>query len=340
MMKCFVFYCLLLISGTCFSQPRDTIFFKDGSVMVGKIKKIKLGVVTFDPANANDITVQLRVLKTMAATRTVFRIETVKGKVYYGQLLPQSDTSFVQLVDDKGTLSLFLQDITVMSPSGEAFVQRFAGNLGMGYNYTKSSNFGRLNFDAALTYSYLKEQVSFSGSGIYTITDTAFSRDNERLSLKYNHYFTSTWFTTLLLNYQRNLELGLERRYQEGLGIGNKFITTKLVYAFARSGVVFNQEKSSENKTSGTLTELFAQLDFNFFRFTKPDVDLTMVQTAFYSLSQSRFRNDGNTKVTWEAIKNFNLTLEFYNNYDSKPPVEGSSKLDYGILFGVSYSFY
>src|SRR5262245_34941998 len=77
-------------------QLRDTIFFKDGSVVVGKIKKIKLGVVTFDPANTNDITVQLRLLRTMAAIRTVFRIETVSGKVYYGHLFPQADTSFVQ----------------------------------------------------------------------------------------------------------------------------------------------------------------------------------------------------------------------------------------------------
>ncbi len=142
------------------------------------------------------------------------------------------------------------------------------------------------------------------------------------------------------LSYQRNLELGLQRRYQEGVGAGNKFITTKHVYTWARTGFVFNQEKNTEQVTTGTLTELFGQLEFNFFRFTKPKINLFMAQTIYYSLSQNRFRNDGDSRVSWEAVKNFKLSLEFYNNYDSKPPTEGSSKFDYGILFNVSYFFY
>ena len=339
MKNCLMFCCLVMITCTCWSQPKDTLFFKDGSIVVGKIKKVKLGVVTFDPANTNDVNVQLRVLRTIAAARTVFRIETITGKVYYGNLVSLPDTSFATIYHESGSVTLFLQDITVMYPSGDAFFQRFTGNLGLGYNYTKSSNFGRLNFDATVTYTYLKEQVSFYGSGIYTITDSSFSRDNEKLNLKYNHYFTPTWFATMFLQYQRNLELGLDRRYQEGLGIGNKFITSKYVYAWARSGLVLNQEKSSENVTSGTLTELFGQLDFNFFRFTKPKIDLWIGQTFYYSLSEERLRTDGNSKISWEAITNFKLSLEFYNNFDSKPPVEGS-KFDYGILFGISYFFY
>ena len=97
---CLVFYCLVIISGTCYSQPKDTLFFKDGSVVVGKIKKVKLGVVTFDPANTNDINVQLRVLRTIAAARTVFRIETITGQVYYGNLVAQPDTSVATIIHE------------------------------------------------------------------------------------------------------------------------------------------------------------------------------------------------------------------------------------------------
>ena len=56
-------------------KSRATIFFRNGTIVIGKIKNAKLGVVTFDPDDANDITVQLRRLKSMAATSTVFRIE-------------------------------------------------------------------------------------------------------------------------------------------------------------------------------------------------------------------------------------------------------------------------
>ena len=63
-----------MIAESSFSQKKDTLFFNAGSTIVGEVKKIKLGVVTFDPDDANDITVQLRNLKTLSAGSEVFRI--------------------------------------------------------------------------------------------------------------------------------------------------------------------------------------------------------------------------------------------------------------------------
>ena len=336
-----LFLFLLIIAEAVFSQvQKDTIFFNNGTIVIGKIKKVKLGVITFDPDDANDIDVQLRNLRTIAAERDVFRIETIREAIYYGKLIPSDQKGYVQFVSDGDTIIFPVQDISIMSPSSDVFFQRFSGNVGLGYNYTRSSGFGRLNYDGALNYISPKDEVFLTISGIYTITDTSFSRDNESYEIKNNYYLTPTWFATVFLSYQRNLELGLQRRNQEGVGAGNKLITTKHVYTWARTGFVFNQEKSTEEVTTGTLTELFAQLEFNFFRFTKPKINLLMAQSIYYSLSQNRFRNDGDSRVSWEVVKNFKLSLEFYNNYDSKPATEGSSKFDYGILFNVSYFFY
>jgi hypothetical protein len=331
----------LIFAAKTFSQTKkDTLFFNNGSIVIGEIKKIKLGVITFDPDDANDITVQLRKLKTLSAVTKIFRIETVKNDVYFGKLIPHAVSNYVKLIQRNDTSILFLQDISVLYPFEKSFAQRFSGNVGAGYSFTRSSNFGRLNFDGALSYISRKEEISLSASGIYTMTDTSFIRDNEYFSLKNNYYFSPTWFGTLLFTYQRNIELGLQRRYQEGFGAGNKFITSKYIYAWARSGLVFNQEKSTEGVTSGTLTEVFGQLQFNFFRFTKPEIDLGMAQTFYYSLSQSgRFRYDGSTNLNWEIINDLKLNLGFYHNYDTKPPVKSSRKLDFGIVFGVNYSF-
>ena len=91
---------------------------------------------------------------------------------------------------------------------------------------------------------------------------------------------------------------------------------------------------------SGTLTELFGQVQFNFFRFTVPKISLDFSQTFFYSLSQKdRIRNSGQTNLSWELVSDFNLDLGFYNNYDSKPPASAISTFDFGIIFGVSYKF-
>lgn len=127
----------------------------------------------------------------------------------------------------------------------------------------------------------------------------------------------------------------------EGFGAGNKFVTSRQVYAWARSGVVLNQELSTEEVSSGTFAEVFGQLELKFFRFHKPKVSLVRAQTIYYGLSQSdRFRNDGATRVNWEIWRNFYLNLSVNNNYDSKPPVEGSHQFDFSIVFGINYTFY
>lgn len=307
--------------------------------MIGEIKKVKLGVITFDPDDANDVTVQLRNLKTISAVSKIFRIETVTHQVYYGKLIPYDSSNYVRLMRSD-TSVLFIQDISIMYPFEKSFAQRFSGNVGLGYSYTRSSGFGRLNFDGTLNYVSEKKEISLSASGIYTMTDTSFTRDNENVSLLMNNYFSPTSFTTLLGNYQRNLELGLQRRYQEGFAVGNKFITSKNIYAWARGGLVLNQEKSTEGNFSGTLAEMFGQLQFNFFRFTKPEVHFDLTESFYYSLSESgRFRNDGSTNLKWEIINDLDLSLNFYSNYDSRPPGEEGKNFDFGITFGVNYSF-
>jgi len=332
---------LLYVSFANGQVIKDTIFFTNGSLVIGKVLKVKLGVITFDPDDANDITVQMRKLKTIGATTRIFRVETIFHQVYFGTILPHPEKNAIYVKTGMDTVSLKLEYISILYPFDNGVMQRFSGTVGLGFSYTRSSAVGRLNFDANIRYVSKNSELILGLSGIYTIYDSLFSRDKEDLALKYNYYFVRNWFATTFIAYQRNIELGLQRRYQEGFGIGNKFITTRYVYSWGRAGLVFNQEKSTEGISTGTLTELFGQLEVNFFRFEKPKINFLIAQSFYYSLSQSgRFRNDGTMNVTWEIFKNFNLNFGPYNNYDSKPPVKGSPTFDYGVVFGINYKFY
>ena len=79
---------------------KDTIFFNNGSVVIGKIKKVKLGIVTFDPDDAPDITVQLRKLKTIAGGNRVYRIETALHNLYFGTILPHPRINTIYVKTD------------------------------------------------------------------------------------------------------------------------------------------------------------------------------------------------------------------------------------------------
>jgi len=331
----------MFISGKLLSQQlKDTIFFRNGSIILGEVKMIKLGVITFDPDDANDITVQLIKLKTISASGVIFRVETTSDYVYYGRMFPSTKTGYVNIVTTRDTIEQVIEKISVIYPFKDDFLERFSGNAGLGYTYTRSSKFGRFNFDLSASYVTRKDEISFGANGIYSMSDTAFTRDQENVNFKYNYYVGPTWFLTAFISYQRNLELGISRRYQQGVGAGNKFITSRHIYAWLRTGVAINQQQSTDGMKSGNLTELFGQVQLNFFRFTIPKISLDFSQTFYYSLSQKdRIRNNGETNLSWELISDFDLNLGFYNNYDSKPPASAVSTFDFGIIFGLSYKF-
>ncbi|HTQ65556.1 MAG TPA: DUF481 domain-containing protein [Puia sp.] len=342
MKRALLFLMAMILYSLAFSQAlKDTIFFTNGSTIIGKLKNIKLGIATFDPDDLPDITAKLTKLRTISAVRTIFRIETITHQIYYGKMVPNEKSQFVNIVRNQDTIELDLKNISLMYPFKNSFFQRFSGNFGAGFSYARSSDFGQMNFNGRLNYASQKEEISLSASGNYSITDSSFSRDREDASLKYNHYFNTTWFASAFLGYQHNLELGLQRRFQEGLGIGNKYITTQHVYAWARTGFVINQEKNLEGVSTGTLGEIYGDLEFNFFRFTKPEVNFVLAETFFYSVSQSgRFRNDGQVDLYWEIIRNLKLNIGFYHNFDNQPPGAESRNFDFGIVFGLNYTFY
>ncbi len=337
-----IFWAICLLQGVGLSAQnvKDTLYLLNGSKIVGEIKRIKLGVITFDPDDANDITVQLEKLRSVAALMKIFRIETTEQQVYFGKMMPCNKAGWAVIITPGGTVDVQLEKISVLYPFRNFFKQRFSGSAAVGFDYTRSSKLGRLNADATVNYFAKKEEVVFSLSGIYTITDTAFSRDREDVSIKYNHYFNTTWFGTVFLKTQRNLELGLLRRYQEGLGGGNKFITNRHMYAWTRLGIVINQEKNTEDENSGTLTELFSQVELNFFRFTKPDLTLNTAEAFYYSLSQAgRVRNDMQLDMIWEIVKDLNFSFSAYWNFDSEPATTGSRKSDVGTVFSIAVTF-
>ncbi len=296
--------------------------------------------MTFDPDDANDITVQLRKTKTLAAIRSVFRVETTDDRVLFGRLYPDTIRGVVNLFGLADSATLFVEELSVVYPFHKSSWERFDGSIGLGYSYSRSSNFGRLNWDGTLIFKTRNDEYTLNTSAIYTITDTSFSRDREEAFFKYNHFFSAEWFYTGMLGYQRNLELGLATRLQEGVGIGNKFLTNKNMYSWARLGMVLNQEKNLEGVKSGTLAEVYGQMEVNFFRFTKPEISFQIIQSFYYSLSQKgRFRSDGESTITWKVFTDFKLNLSFYHNFDSKPPGEQGRNTDLGVIFGLSYIF-
>ncbi len=336
-MRYIAFLIILFFPLTVFSQ-KDTLFFNNGTIVIGEISKIQLGVITFDPDDANDITVQLRKLKHIVGSRN-FRIETVDLQVIFGKLNKSPHAGFANITYGSDTTIVALSNISNLYPIEKNFSKRITGFISAGYSYTRSSDLGRINLDGSASYLAKELEFKINGSAISTIENDVFSRENENLGIKVNYYYHPVWFVAGMLNYQRNEELGIKSRFQEGGGVGNKLLLTRYVRMLGFGAIVVNQETSFESDKSLLLTEGMLGFSFNVFRFEKPELDIQTTQYGFFSFSQDRMRYEGDISVNWEMIEDFDLKLSFYTDYDSNPPGSVQANIDYGTVISLAYEF-
>jgi hypothetical protein len=336
-----IFRCLLLltISFTARSQVKDTLYFNNGDLLIGELKSISLGRVKFDDDNMDVLNIKVTQIRTIKATTHIYRLETINGESYYTSLETAIDGR-VKVIIEGITQEIPVEDIRNLVPLKGKTEALWQGNMSMGYSYAKSTGIGQLNSSLSVEYLTRKFDILIGGSTIINQTDTAIHVDNATAGITNSYLFTPVWEVNVFLIYQRNLEQGLSRRYQEGGGGGCNFLSTTHTRIKAITGVVFSQELSIEGVQSPTQVDIPIIVNFNFFRFHRPDLTINMREDLFFGVTnKGRIRQDGQFNITWKIFGDFSFNLQFYHNYDNQPPGENSEKLDYGVVFGVSYKF-
>jgi hypothetical protein len=330
---------LLLLPFSAATQVKDTLFFKNGDLLVGEIKSLSLGKIKFDDDNMDVLNIKITQIKTIQALTHVYRLETISEEIYY-TTLEAAASGYVRIKVNGLPQDVRIEDISTLSSLKGKTGALWQGTVSAGYNYAKSTGIGQFNSTFTVDYLTKKWDLQANGSVIVNQTDSSFQIDNATSGLFNSYLFTPVWEASVFVLYQRNLQQGLSRRYQEGLGGGAKFISTNHMRAKLITGAVINQEKSVEGVSSPTQVDIPVIMTINFFRFNRPDLTINLTEDVFIGITKKgRIRQDGQLKLNWKLFNDFYLNIQFYHNYDNQPPGQDSEKLDYGVVFGVSYKF-
>lgn len=317
----------------------DSLYLANGQVLFGELKSISLGKVKFDAEDFTVATIKISKINTIKASTRLFRIETISRKVFFSTIEPGKKPGYVFVGDSTGGGEIPLGYIGNLSYYSDT-KNIFEGNVSAGYNYTKSSDIGRINLDATLRYIMKKFVIKNSTSAIVTSDNGEWYRERETFSLTGTYLIDSKWKAIGLANYQRNKELGLQSRFQEGGGMGYNILALSDVRLIGFSGLVVNQEKSYSDVNFKNTAEIPLILDFEFFKFTKPEIYFSNYNNVYVSLSEKgRMRYDGELRAEWKIISDFSISLKFYANYDSKPLSGTGQNTDFGTVFGISYKW-
>jgi hypothetical protein len=322
------------------AQEKDTLYLRNGQIMVGKLNSINLGIIEFDDMDLNVQNVRYHKIKTIKAGMGTYRIQTIDESVYYGVLKPSQE--YGQVIVDDGFVEKQYPIVNIFNLVSleKRFIKKIKGTVALGYSYTKSSDIGRSNIDWNLRFTEQKFQLDFTGSFIFTNNQGERTRDRESVTLGALYNLNSILVAGLALNYQRNIELGLASRLQQMAGFGRRFLFKSNLQGTLISGGVINQERSLEGNTTGNLYEIPAQFKLDYFHFSAPNLSFSLFPKFFFGVNQNgRQRFDGEARVNWEVIRNLDLGLQFYSNYDNQALEGSNTNFDYGVIFNVGYKF-
>lgn len=338
---------LLLLLMLCFSTrtfaielEKDTVYLRDGEVLVGDIRELRLGLLSFNSKDVGIISLKLSKIKTINSSSDTLRVETANKDIYYGAIKPSDKEGWVYVVTESHRHHIEISNINSLILFRKRFWDNLSGNVSAGFSYSHSSGIGQLTTSYSVTYAARRYDVTFSGSGIGSIDTSKFSRDREDLDLSILYNIEGAWYGVASLDYQRNLQLSIARRFQQLVAGGYKFIFSPNFQIMGMGGLSVSQERSTTGEEQNFLCELPAGFSLDFFRFSHPNMQITSSHTFYTGLTQwGRVRYDGSTTIAWTLIEFLNLSFNLYMNYDSRPPDTSAGKTDYGTVISLSYRF-
>ncbi len=334
---------VILCSVVSISQAqvqKDSLIFYRGQMLLGELLSIDEGRIHFDSDDAGVVSIKNYKLYTFSAKIHRYRIRTADERLLYGVIGKSEKEGFIIITHAEGEVEIPIEAIIALERFDNSFWNRMSGNFSAGYNFTKSSNIGRLNLDFSIRYLAQNFGSSFTGNFIMTQEGGTFSRDISNLTNASLINLNYNWNLIGILAYQRNLELGILRRYQEAGLIGYNLINRRNRQLTTGVGLAMNQELTSDENKSRNLFEVPWLMEFTFYQFQEPNIQMKIIEKAYFGITQQgRVRNDASLDLDWEVVRHFTIGIYFYTNYDSQPSEETTTNFDYGVVVNVGYKF-
>lgn len=330
-----------MISSFAHAQKNDSIYHVNGNVLLGEIKKLDHGIVTFKMDGMGTISVKHEVIATMKSPK-LLEFTTDRGQTYFGKMDTCNQEGKIKIYTSYDTLEMHIYQLVEIFPIRNNFFRRLSGKIDLGFNYTKASDVGRVNLDINLSYRYKKYNWYFTSSNIQTFapSDTAGPSSKHDAQITFQRKLNRRWLWTTFLATNQNTELGLQVRGQAGAGAIYNILHRSKARFYFQNAIVPNFEQGTDDSRTFTNVELKSTLNYDYYKHTDPEMYITSYVDFYPSLSNwGRYRVNYNLDARVEIVNNFFIGAKFYYNYDNQPTSSIASQNDYGITTSLGYSF-
>jgi hypothetical protein len=276
----------------------------------------------------------------------LFLVKTQGGTVYRGALSTPASTEQrplqIEVVESpEKKVTLERSNVTDMNETSTNYWQRWNGELGSGYTYTKGNTSSQFNLNSSA--GYVQERWSAGASYSTYLTSDSGSRTSTRNQLTIGAQKLlrwNKWYYTGTASFLQSSVQGIQLQDTFGGGVGRNIVNRGSLFFTVYGGFAWQQinyqqtvlPAQTQRVTSGLIgTQLRA------FRFSRTTLRVSANFLPVISdPGRVQFNLNSSYYIKLWGQLNWNFTL--YGNWDNRPP-PGFATSDYGASSGLSVSF-
>ena len=320
------------------AQKTDVITLLNEESITGEIKELDRGRLRYSTSYMSTIYIEWEYVLKLISDKQL-ETEMRSGAVFFGSLEEPSELGKLRIVGVFGDVEVDIIDVVRITPIKRRFWKRFDGHLSLGFDFTKASTVGRLNFDSRADY-----RARNFGTGIWvysTITKQQAVETSRRQGIEgtYTHFLKKRRLAGGRVAAEQNTELGIDLRLILGGSYGYIAKQSNRTRLLVAGGLQATREFKEDPATTDNIEMTFVTT-YEVFKYQTPKLSVKLDTALIPSLTDwGRLRTAIDCRVAWEMIKDLSWEITGYFTSDNRPPSGALASSDYGIVTSVKWTF-
>ncbi len=338
-----LFLTLLILSTSGLARTKtDVVVMKNGDRITCEIRELKHGQLVVKPPYA-DATLSIDWDEVdVIESEQLFQVVLTDGERLYGSIqqtaLPDPDPSGQEfIVDGENQRESKTHDEVISIDQLErSFWKQLDFDIDFGFSVLKANGERQTTLNTSLKRLSRKNLISMSASSYLTRTNSAPNITRNNAKVAYVRMYENKWFVGGLADFLKNNEQQLDLRTTIGAVGGNRLVAKPNHSWDLFGGIALNNEQFTAEPARNNAELVFGTVA-SWYQFDSTEFE-TDVHLYPSLTDPGRFRIDVNTSVYLDLWSDLYFRLTFYQNYDSRPPVDASGN-DYGVTTSVGWKF-
>jgi hypothetical protein len=322
------------------AQKTDIITLDNGDTITCEIKKLERGRLRCKTDAMGTIYIKWEHIVGIDTDKTL-EVEMETGQRYFGNIRPSETPGDMTVTIGQASTEVRNDEVAFVQQIRPTFWGKLDGDIDLGAGYTQSDDQFDYTLNASSTYTGLLNTFQVDLSSAIRVRDNETTNNRQSLSGQwYRQMKWERWFSVTLLKFERNDELDIDIRGTGGYGIGRFLAQTNKWTWNAFASALYSREQYLGEESGNNNFEAGFGTNLQVFTFGDNETDISTNFIFLPSVSDAgRYRLQWNAKLKREFIRDFYLSIDLFENYDSRPPQTSANRNDFGISMALGWTY-